>query len=81
MIGYFTVWIVRTVSLQKIIRMHVNWFKQVICVVILFVQVFLALNSNIITMSLQIICLMILVFLQHISIKKVVCKLLTKIKR
>lgn len=61
--------------------MHVNWFKQVICVVILFVQVFLALNSNIITMSLQIICLMILVFLQHISIKKVVCKLLTKIKR
>ena len=81
MIGYFTVWLVRTFSLQKIIRMKVNWVKQAICIAILFVQVFLALNSNVITMSLQIICLMILVFLQHISIKKVVCKLFTKIKR
>lgn len=81
MIGYFTVWIVRTVSLQKIVRMQVNWMKQMICIVVLFAQVFLALKPNLITLSLQIFCLIILVLLQYTSIQKVIHRFWAKIKR
>ena len=80
MIGYFTVWLVRTFSLQKIIRMKVNWVKQAICIAILAVQVFLALTPNIITLLAQIVCLILLVSLQYMSIQKVVRKLWEKIK-
>lgn len=81
MIGYFTVWLVRTFSLQKIIRMKVNWVKQAICIAILAVQVFLALTPNTITLLAQIVCLVLLVSLQYMSIKKVVRRLWAKIKR
>ena len=81
MIGYFTVWIVRTVSLQKIVRMQVNWMKQMLCIVVLFAQVFLALKPNLITLSLQIFCLIILVLLQYKSIQKVIHRFWAKIKR
>lgn len=80
MIGYFTVWLVRTFSLQKIIRMKVNWVKQAACIVILAIQVILALNQNIITLLLQIGCLILLVSFQYMSIQKVVRKLWEKIK-
>lgn len=81
MIGYLTVWIVRTISLQKIVHMHVNWMKQVVCIVVLVIQVFLALKTNIITIVFQISCLMVLVLLQYTSIKKVFRRLLTSVKR
>lgn len=81
MIGYLTVWIVRTISLQKIVHMRVNWMKQVVCIIVLVVQVFLALKTNIITIEFQISCLMVLVILQYTSIKKVFRRLLTSVKR
>lgn len=81
MIGYFFVWLVRTFSLQKIIRMKVNWMKQAICIAILAVQVFLALNQNIITISIQILCLILLISLQYTSIQKVISRFLARIKR
>ncbi|MEO3218962.1 polysaccharide biosynthesis C-terminal domain-containing protein, partial [Ruminococcus bicirculans (ex Wegman et al. 2014)] len=81
MIGYLTVWIVRTISLQKIVHMRVNWMKQVVCIIVLVVQVFLALKTNIITIVFQISCLMVLVILQYTSIKKVFRRLLTSVKR
>lgn len=81
MIGYLTVWIVRTISLQKIIHMRVNWMKQVVCIIVLVVQVFFALKTNIITIVFQISCLMVLVILQYTSIKKVFRRLLTSVKR
>ena len=81
MIGYFAVWLVRTISLQKIIRMKVKWVKQVICIAILAVQVFLALNSNIITPLIQIVCLILIISLQYISIKKVIFRLWRRIKK
>ena len=81
MIGYLTVWIVRTISLQKIVHMRVNWMKQVVCIIVLVVQVSLALKTNIITIVFQISCLMVLVILQYTSIKKVFRRLLTSVKR
>ncbi|MBP7188219.1 MAG: polysaccharide biosynthesis C-terminal domain-containing protein, partial [Ruminococcus sp.] len=81
MIGYFTVWLVRTIFLQKIVRMQVNWVKQAICITILALQVFLALKQNIITMSLQVVCLIVLVSLQYTSLQKVVRRVLSRIKR
>ena len=61
--------------------MHVNWMKQVVCIVVLVIQVFLALKTNIITIVFQISCLMVLVLLQYTSIKKVFRRLLTSVKR
>lgn len=81
MIGYFTVWLVRTISLQQIIRMKVNWVKQAICITILAVQVFLALIPNSITFSVQIVCIILLVSLQYMSLQKVVRRLLAKIRK
>lgn len=81
MTGYLTVWIVRTISLQKIVHMRVNWMKQAVCIIVLVVQVFLALKTNIITIVFQISCLMVLVILQYTSIKKVFRRLLTSVKR
>lgn len=81
MIGYFTVWLVRTISLQKIVRMKVNWIKQGICIAVLIVQVFLALKQNIITLSLQGMCCVMLIILQFTSIQKVTQKVIARIKR
>lgn len=81
MIGYFTVWIVRTISLRQIIRMRVNWARHNICISILAVQSFLALNQNIITLSCQIICLVMLLVLQYSSIKKVFLKMASRLKK
>lgn len=81
MLGYFTVWLVRTISLRNIIKMKVNWTKQAACIVVVAIQVFLALNQNIITLSLQFGCLLLLVSLQYKSINKVIKKVLVKVKR
>ena len=81
MLGYFTVWLVRTISLQKIVRMKVTWIKQAICIAILAIQVWLALTPNTITLLVQIVCLILLVSLQYMSIQKVVHRLWAKIKR
>ena len=81
MIGYFTVWLVRTITLQKIVRMKVNWGKQAVCIVILAFQIFLALKPNIISLSLQLSCLVVLIVLQYPSIGKVLLKISAKIRR
>ena len=81
MIGYFTVWLVRTITLQKIVRMKVNWGKQAVCIVILAFQIFLALKPNIISLSLQLSCLVVLIVLQYPSIWKVLLKITAKIRR
>lgn len=77
MLGYFTVWLVRTICIRDIIKMKVNWTKQIVCIVVVSIQVFLAL----ITLSLQFLCLILLVSLQYKSINKVLKKVLVKVKR
>lgn len=42
MIGYFTVWVVRTVRLRSIINMKVKWTKQIICIIVLIIQCIIA---------------------------------------
>lgn len=81
MIGYFTVWLIRSISLRKIIRMKVNWTKHIFCIVILVTQVFCALKQNIVTLLLQILCLLMLFALQYINIQNVFHKLLMRNKK
>lgn len=80
MIGYFTVWLVRTISLQKIVRMKVNWKKNVICIILLVIQSFFALYQNAITLCIQIFCLVMLFILQYDSLRKVILKIVSRIK-
>lgn len=80
MIGYFTVWLVRTISLQKIVRMKVNWKKNVICIILLLIQSFFALYQNVITLCIQVICLVMLFILQYDSLRKVIFKIVSRIK-
>ena len=38
MIGYFAVWVIRTIRLRNIIKMKVKWDKHIICIIVLIVQ-------------------------------------------
>ncbi len=38
MIGYFIIWLMRTIGLKKIIKMNVNWLEQVIMIIALLAQ-------------------------------------------
>lgn len=38
MIGYFSIWIMRMFRLEKVIRMNVNWKKQVVMMIVLLMQ-------------------------------------------
>lgn len=42
MIGYFSVWVVRTIRVRNIIKMRVKWRKHIICIVVLCVQCLIA---------------------------------------
>ena len=41
-VGYFVVWLVRTLDLRNIIMMKVKWSKQIISIILLILQCFLA---------------------------------------
>lgn len=49
MIGYISIWLIRTIKLRKIIKMKVNWCLQIIFIILLVIQSFIAtLNENMI---------------------------------
>lgn len=81
MIGYFAVWIVRTISLQKIIKMKVSWRKHIIIIILLMIQMVLSEFAIIYTYAIQVILFILIIILQLESIKKNIGKLSEKIKR
>ena len=69
MIGYFTIWAVRTVRMKKIIELNINWYKQMTIIVVLLIQCIVASINNLIIY--QIPFALIILFLQKNILFKV----------
>lgn len=80
MIGYITVWLVRTYGVKKIVKMKVNWRSQIISSSLIIIQCFLSLNEK--TYWLQLPIFLLIIFSQRKYFGKVVrlfsSKLLSK---
>ncbi|RKI30429.1 multidrug transporter [bacterium 1xD8-6] len=68
MLGYFTVWLLRTIHLRSIVKMKVNWKTQIITTIILSAQCVVALNQGF--EAIEAICLMLICVFQYSYIKK-----------
>ncbi|WP_147589582.1 lipopolysaccharide biosynthesis protein [Clostridium paraputrificum] len=78
MLGYFTIWIIRTIRLQKIIVLRVNWKQQAILMTLLLLQTCLALFND--TEIVQLIILFLIIFVQRKYIKKIIFKTFKLVK-
>ncbi len=75
-ISYFIVWIIRVIDSRKIMILSVDWTKEIVCNIILFFQVILALfDSNIMLIG-SIVLMLLLFFLK----RNIVCDVLKLIK-
>lgn len=46
MIGYFSCWLVRIIWLKKLVHVQVEWYKQILCIVMLIGQSIIASNTD-----------------------------------
>lgn len=72
MLGYFAVWVMRTIHLQKIVRLRVKWKIQILLIILLVLQCIIALNRGF--EWAQSICFIFIIVLQFDYIKKVIQK-------
>lgn len=79
MIGYFGVWMIRTIRLRNIIKMKVHWLKQIVCIIIIIVQCIIA--TYIENPLYQLPCVVLLCFLSWNVMLKTWNKLIAIIKR
>ena len=63
LLGYLATWIMRTIKLNQIIKMKVNWKNHIASCILLIMQSVFALSEK--TMYLQIIAAIVLLFLQR----------------
>ena len=76
--GYLTVWIVRTISLRKIIVMKVSWVVQILCMITIMIQGTLATIGGFV--GFQTCLLIIMIFIQRKNLKRVIVKAIEFIK-
>lgn len=79
MLGYFTVWVMRTIHMKGIVKMKVNWKTQIIIIIILSVQCVVALKQGL--EAIQVICLVLICVFQYSYIKKLLLKVRELISR
>lgn len=79
MIGYFSVWVARTIRLRNIITMKVKWEKHGICLLVLVVQCLIATFMR--NPFYQIPCVIILCFLSWNVILKTGSRLISIVKK
>ena len=72
MLGYFTVWLMRTIHLRGIVKMKVNWKTQILITIILFIQSVVALKQGM--EAIQAICLVLIFVFQYSYIKRLLVK-------
>lgn len=72
MLGYFTVWLTRTIHLRGIVKMKVDWKTQIIVTIILSAQSVIALNRGM--EAIQAICLALICVFYYSYIKKLLVK-------
>lgn len=79
MIGYFSVWVIRSICVRKIVVMRVNWVKQISSLVVLMIQCMIATCTN--SVLLQIPCLIVQTFLLGDMLAKVCSKLMQFLRK
>lgn len=76
LMGYFVIWVARSVKLRNIIKMRVNWKIQIISIIFMFLQMLLALAGRFVIC--QLICLIGILICQRKLIKKVATHVIKK---
>lgn len=79
MIGYFVIWLMRTIGLKKIVKMNVNWKKQLLMIILLLIQSVVASASG--SFFYQIPFALLLGVIQREILSKIFWKLITILKR
>lgn len=67
LVGYFIMWLLRTIYLQKIIKLNVNWEKHICIIILIIIQAFLATLDILSILQISICIVIVLIYIPEIT--------------